>query len=256
MSDDENSIVNIDSDDEEEETYIENKKPNLNIIKNGKLGINIIPKVRIDDPEEEEEDEEEDEEDDFAEDLDDYDNVDIAEDNDLEDNELDEEDTQKGGVSKKNDKKLENMEENQNILSDNDEDDDDEEDEHYLQKFDTDINNNYILNFHPECSIHNYDEISILTNVVKNNDGIIIDDLHKTIPFLTKYEKARILGQRAKQINMGSKPFVKIPENIIDGYLIAELELKQKRIPFIIRRPLAGGGSEYWNVKDLEIISF
>ena len=73
---------------------------------------------------------------------------------------------------------------------------------------------------------------------------------------MTKYEKARILGQRAKQIETGSKPFLNVPENIIDGYIIAELELKEKKIPFIIRRPIPGGGFEYWHLRDLEIISF
>jgi DNA-directed RNA polymerase I, II, and III subunit RPABC2 len=126
----------------------------------------------------------------------------------------------------------------------------------YLQKFDRSINNNYLVNFHPECALQNYDEILTMIKVVRDKDGIIIDDLHKTIPYLTKYEKARILGQRAKQINSGATPFVKVPENVIDGYLIAELELQQKRIPFIIRRPLPNGGSEYWSIKDLEDISF
>jgi len=90
---------------------------------------------------------------------------------------------------------------------------------------------------------------------VRDTHNIIIDDLHKTIPFLTKYEKARILGQRAKQIDSGASPFVKVPDNIIDGYIIAEIELQEKKIPFIIRRPIPGGGSEYWNLKDLEIIN-
>jgi DNA-directed RNA polymerase I, II, and III subunit RPABC2 len=142
------------------------------------------------------------------------------------------------------------------VNSDGEDDDDDEDDEGYLQKFDKEINNNYILNIHPECKIHNYDEIAALSRVVYNSDGIISDPLHRTIPILTKYERARVLGQRAKQINSGSKPFVKVPENIIDGYLIAEIELSQKRIPFIIRRPFPGGGSEYWNLKDLELINY
>ena len=139
---------------------------------------------------------------------------------------------------------------------DDDEDDDDDDGEQYLQKFDQSINDNYILNFHPESVLQNYNEILSMTNVVRNSDGIIIDDLHKTIPYLTKYEKARILGQRAKQINSGHHTFVKVPENVIDGYIIAEMELKLKRIPFIIRRPLPNGGSEYWKVQDLENISF
>jgi DNA-directed RNA polymerase I, II, and III subunit RPABC2 len=138
-------------------------------------------------------------------------------------------------------------------------DEDDDEDptgEVYLQKFDKEINDNYLVNFHPESAIHNYDEILAMTKVVRDKNGIIIDDLHRTIPYLTKYEKARILGQRAKQINSGATVFVKVPEKVIDGYLIAELELQEKRVPFIIRRPMPNGGSEYWSIKDLENISF
>ena len=141
--------------------------------------------------------------------------------------------------------------------SNSDGDDDDEEtDEHYLQKFDIDINKNYLLEVHPECLHHNYDEIAALTVIVRDSDNIIIDPLHRTIPFLTKYERARILGQRAKQINMGAQAFITIPENVIDGIVIAELELKQKKIPFIIKRPLPNGACEYWNVNDLENILY
>lgn len=144
-----------------------------------------------------------------------------------------------------------------NLLeNDSDEEDNDAYQNSYLQKFNAEINKNYILDFHPECAIHNYDEISLLTKVIRDKENNIIDDLHKSIPFLTKYERTRVIGQRAKQINSGAKAFIKVPENVIDGYLVAELELMQKRIPFIIRRPTPGGGCEYWNLKDLEIISF
>jgi DNA-directed RNA polymerase I, II, and III subunit RPABC2 len=138
-------------------------------------------------------------------------------------------------------------------------DDDEEEDEYddnYLQKFDNDLIKNYVNEFHPECLNHNYDEIAKLSIVVRNSDNIIVDPLHRTIPYLTKYERARILGQRAKQIESGSRPLVKIPENIVDSYIIAELELREKKIPFIIRRPIPGGACEYWSLRDLEIISF
>jgi DNA-directed RNA polymerase I, II, and III subunit RPABC2 len=137
--------------------------------------------------------------------------------------------------------------------SDDDDDDGDNDPSQYLQKFDEEVNKNYILDFHPECAIHNKAEIEMMTIVFRDNGGIIVDDLHRTIPFLTKFERARIIGQRASQINSGSMSFIKnIPANIIDGYLIAEMELEQKTIPFIIRRPLPNGGSEYWKVKDLQ----
>jgi DNA-directed RNA polymerase I, II, and III subunit RPABC2 len=158
-------------------------------------------------------------------------------------------------ASTKKSKKIPTRQKTNAIVYD-EEDDEDPTGEVYLQKFDKEINDNYLVNFHPESAIHNYDEILAMTKVVRDKNGIIIDDLHKTIPYLTKYEKARILGQRAKQINSGSPAFVKVPEKVIDGYLIAELELLEKRVPFIIRRPMPNGGSEYWSIKDLENISF
>jgi len=142
------------------------------------------------------------------------------------------------------------------IITDDYDDDDDEYDENYLQKFDYEINKNYVEEFHPECLNHNSDEVAKLAKVIRDENNIIIDPLHKTLPYLTKYEKARVLGQRAKQIETGAKPLVKVPDNIIDSYVIAELELREKKIPFIIKRPIPGGAFEYWHMRDLEIINF
>lgn len=209
--------------------------------------------INKDDNEIEEEEEEEDDDDTSSENID--------EDNDEQFGGADDVDEDGNPVETKSKKsKKIQIKSSYNVIKANDDEDDDnnEEDESdlYLKKFDKEINDNYILNYHPECALQNYDEIFAMTKVVRDESGIIIDDLHKTIPYLTKYEKARILGQRAKQINAGASPFVKVPENVIDGYLIAELELQQKRIPFIIRRPLPNGGSEYWTLRDLENITF
>jgi DNA-directed RNA polymerase I, II, and III subunit RPABC2 len=178
-----------------------------------------------------------------------------APDDDLEEGEIDEEE-EKAEQKAKRIKKIPAKPVYQKAMFTEDDDDEEEDSEMYLQKFDQSINENYIVDYHPESVLQNYDEILSMIKVIRDKNGIIIDDLHKTIPYLTKYEKARILGQRAKQINSGSTPFVKVPENVIDGYIIAELELKEKKVPFIIRRPLPNGGSEYWSIKDLEDISF
>jgi len=132
--------------------------------------------------------------------------------------------------------------------------DSDEEEDDYLQKFDKELRENYIATEHPESIVNNYDEVYNLAKVQRNKDNIVIDKLHKTIPLLTKYEKTKILGLRAKQLNNGAVPYVKINSNIIDGYLIALKELEEKKIPFIVRRPLPSGISEYWHLQDLEII--
>ena len=75
----------------------------------------------------------------------------------------------------------------------------------------------------------------------------------RTIPFLTKYEKARIIGKRAMQISKGSHPLVEIGdlESPID---IARKELMERKIPFIIRRPLPDGSYEDWRVDELRIL--
>ena len=133
--------------------------------------------------------------------------------------------------------------------------DSDEEDEtNYLQKFDSKMRENFIADHHPEARTHNYEEVKALSRVSRDGRGIIIDPLHKTIPFLTKYEMTRIVGQRAKQLDNGAKAFVKVPINVVDGYQIALLELEQKKLPFIIKRPYPNGGVEYWNVSDLEVL--
>jgi DNA-directed RNA polymerase subunit K/omega len=196
-----------------------------------------------------------------VEDSDEDDDEDVVEDTveEVDDDEDDDDDEEEMGVvtsSKTLEQSGLNDDDDDNEDENIEDDDEDLEDEEYLQKFNMELNKNYILEYHPECAINNYDEIIALTNVVRDADNNIIDDLHKTLPYLTKYERARILGQRAKQINSGAKVFVKVPENVIDGYIIAQIELEQKRIPFIIRRPIPGGGCEYWNLKDLEMIGF
>lgn len=143
-------------------------------------------------------------------------------------------------------------------MANNDDDDDeyeeDEDDEFYLQKFDKELRDNFIADYHPEAKAHNYEEVKALARVSRDGRGIINDPLHKTIPFLSKYEMTRVVGQRAKQLDNGAKPFVRVPPNIIDGYHIALLELEQKKIPFIIKRPYPNGGVEYWHVSDLELL--
>jgi len=138
-----------------------------------------------------------------------------------------------------------------------DEDDDDEEEDHgknHLQKFKEVFKQNVITEHHPELIVQNYHEVEEQCVVIRNEDGTINDPRHRTVPFITKYERAKILGERAKQINAGATPFVDVNQEIIDGYSIALAEFEQKKIPMIIRRPLPNGQSEYWKLEDLEFL--
>ena len=137
---------------------------------------------------------------------------------------------------------------------DDDNDDEDDYDENHLQKFDSEAKKKYIASFHPESLSYNNEETESMSRVTRNDAGTIIDPFHKTLPFLTKYEKTRILGIRTKQLNEGAKPYLDVNPTIIDGYIIAQLELEHKKLPFIIRRPIPNGSSELWRLQDLEII--
>ena len=132
-------------------------------------------------------------------------------------------------------------------------DSDSDEDEEKFFKFKKSNIKNQLSTYHSNLNQYNNDEIEKMSQINLEN-GIINDEFHKTTPILTKYEKTRILGFRAKQINLGNKPFIEVPEGLCDGYQIALLELEQKKMPFIIRRPLPNGTSEFWKVRDLEIL--
>ena len=74
---------------------------------------------------------------------------------------------------------------------------------------------------------------------------------NKTMPKITKYERALLIGKRAKQIEDGANPNIKVMpgQNAIE---IAEEELRQRKIPLIIKRP-NGNTFEYWKPADMEV---
>lgn len=140
------------------------------------------------------------------------------------------------------------------IQSDTDGDDTDEEEDEVFKKLENNAYNNILLNYHPEIKQNNYNEILAMSKIVRNSQGIISDPMHRTIPWLTKYERSRVLGLRSKQLNYGADPFIEVSSGILSGYKIALEELNQKKIPFIIRRPIPNGGNEYWKLGDLELL--
>ena len=73
-----------------------------------------------------------------------------------------------------------------------------------------------------------------------------------TSKFMTKYERARILGSRALQISKNA-PLMVDPGDESDPYKLAEVELSEKKIPFIVRRYLPDGSFEDWKVSELYI---
>lgn len=144
---------------------------------------------------------------------------------------------------------IDEEENNEDEGSINDEDDDDDENSYEVsEKLDDIKTDNSIYDDNDTDIFEQIDpEIELKRNLkVPDNERI-------TIPKLTKYEKVRLLGTRAKQISDGSKVFIK-SKKVRNAMDIAELELKHKVIPLKIKRPLPNGKYEIWSIKELELV--
>lgn len=54
----------------------------------------------------------------------------------------------------------------------------------------------------------------------------------------TRFEKARIIGARALQIDMGAPVLINLPKGEIDPIRIAELEFERGVIPITVKREM------------------
>ena len=171
------------------------------------------------------------------------------EDEDVNENSQVDEDDEVDGVNSDDDSDDENeMNENTGLLDyqseteyeDTDVESSDEEEDG--NKVDQAFKYKFMQQTHPEEFHDNYDQMKVLCQITRNDLNLVTDKNHKTIPLLSRYEKARVLGLRISQLNKGAKPYIKVEKNhIIDMHIIAEQELKEKRLPFIIMRPIPNG---------------
>ncbi|KAF2751689.1 RNA polymerase Rpb6 [Sporormia fimetaria CBS 119925] len=90
-------------------------------------------------------------------------------------------------------------------------------------------------------------EDNTVTNLRKKK---VPDDKRTTTPYMTKYEKARVLGTRALQIS-GNAPVLIDVEGMTDPLQIAIKELREKKIPLVVRRYLPDGWYEDWTCEEL-----
>jgi DNA-directed RNA polymerase I, II, and III subunit RPABC2 len=150
----------------------------------------------------------------------------------------------------------ENEEEEDRDIIDDDESIDYGEEE-YFKKTDATMRSQFVATHHPEIQMPSYDEIRIISKVKRNEKGLVDDPRHRTEPFVRKYERARIIGERAVQLANGAEPLIPM-EGDTARYLseieIASREFEQKLLPFIIFRPLPHGGGEFWKLADLETL--
>ncbi|CAI8614040.1 unnamed protein product [Vicia faba] len=84
----------------------------------------------------------------------------------------------------------------------------------------------------------------------EKEDDQPVERPRRTSKYMTKYERARILGTRALQISMNAPVMVEL-EGETDPLEIAMKELRERKIPFTIRRYLPDGSYEDWGVDEL-----
>ena len=124
----------------------------------------------------------------------------------------------------------------------------------------------------PELELDDEPVVSIDTVINDDNDEdcidieeetVILDDKEKPLIIdstkrvsknkMTRYEFVRIIGERTRQLTLGSKPLIK--QSKLSAELtyseIALEELKYNMIPFKIRRPLKNH-YEIWSIDELD----
>ena len=118
---------------------------------------------------------------------------------------------------------------------------------------------NELMRFHPEARIDTLETVSMdiqLTNVPPsflNADGQA-DPKHRSVPFLTQFEKTKVLGFRTNQLSQGARPYIAVPAHVTDLREIAKMDLDARRLPFILKRPMPDGSFEKWRLSDLLIL--
>ena len=99
-----------------------------------------------------------------------------------------------------------------------------------------------------------YDDDEKDKTVAKQKSKYVTQKDRITKPYLTKYERVRILGSRSRQLLLGAKPMLKNTENLAPRE-IAQLELIHGMIPYKIQRVMPNGDIEEISVKDLQIVN-
>lgn len=85
-------------------------------------------------------------------------------------------------------------------------------------------------------------------------DATTGDPYHTSQPFMSVFERTKILGFRTNQLAQGARPYIVVPEHVTSTLDIARMELEQRRLPYIIKRPMPNGTFEYWRLNDMMVI--
>jgi DNA-directed RNA polymerase I, II, and III subunit RPABC2 len=139
--------------------------------------------------------------------------------------------------------------EEEELLEDFVEDEDDEA----KQKVKDNRASKFLMQHHPECRVDYVEDVAKRLSVTgfgpKGKDPN-----HGSVPYLTQFERTKIIGFRSNQLSQGARPFIQVPSHVTDVMDIARLELEQKRLPFLLKRPMPDGTYEYFRLQELVVL--
>ena len=126
----------------------------------------------------------------------------------------------------------------------------DQEEDEILDSYDDDSDSNDkeydIIDNDHEVKANTEDILTFMKNYEQNKKQ------YKTSNVLSKYEKTRVLSERAQQLEDGSHPYIPNVERFTTSYGVALEEFNTRKIPYIIRRSMPHSNNfEYWKLKDM-----
>ena len=104
----------------------------------------------------------------------------------------------------------------------------------------------------------NIDQHPEVQPVFRNEVMDAIKQPRITREYFTKYEYTTLLATRAEQVAQGAKPLVSLEglktSDPMFVWNVAKREVEQQKLPFMVRRQLPNGTSEYWSAQELEMM--
>ena len=156
----------------------------------------------------------------------------------------------------------EESEEEENEINYDDEEEEENNEDNYEEESSIDDNESINLNTNDdldenlsEINVSNMSNILYTNKLLNNIDSKTIKEKlnmsKKTLPLITKFEFSKIKSIRVTQLSNNSNPFIETDLDDIEK--IADEEIKQMKLPFIIKRNLPNGDYELWKLSELAV---
>lgn len=81
---------------------------------------------------------------------------------------------------------------------------------------------------------------------------------YRSLPILTKYEFDQIIGLRTMHLSRGAPPLVALSDGfVVESNInlreVAQKELLEGKLPYMVKRVMPNGKVEYWRLGDLDL---